>query len=123
MPRRIKPAGKGFVTLDGNLLNLSNFKSILKNPLGRFEDPDKEIGFSIGFTPVNPSAENEKNNVDGTTFITYNTDEEKDFNADYNVILKAHKDEGIFTLNNTLMYIVLPIVVGLILWAIAKIWA
>ena len=93
MSKRIKPTSKGHVILSGNIINLNEYKEILLNPLGRYEDPDKEIAYSIGFVPKTPSSKDLESGVDGRWFVTYTQEEKKDFEEDYSILINAQREE------------------------------
>lgn len=93
MSKRIKPAGRGHVILSGNIINLNEYKEILRNPLGGYDDPDRKITYSIGFVPKTPSAKDLENGVDGRWYVTYTQEEKKDFEEDYSILINAQKEE------------------------------
>lgn len=112
MGRRIKPAGKGFVKVDNNLLNLNEYKAISRNPLNYNEDPDQRIFYSIGFTPNQPTPKDIENGVDGTWFISYHDEKDKkDFEADFKTLVNAQKDGWV---KNAIIALIITILGGLI---------
>lgn len=120
--RRIKPAGKGFVSLDGGLINLNEYKSIRPEILGLFEDPTGNDVYAIAFTPLNPSHENIKNGVDGTWLITYKENEKRDFEADRKVVLEAMGEQEGSRMRWWINYVITPFSIALIILAIERGW-
>jgi hypothetical protein len=92
MARRIISAGNGFIKLDDELINLSEYLSIKKENMGLNEDPDENMAHAIKFTPKVPTKENTENGVDGSWFITYKQENEIDFIEDFDAIQYALKN-------------------------------
>jgi hypothetical protein len=120
MARRIKAAAKGYILLNGNLVDINKFKTISKNTLDPWNDPNGRIKWSIEFTPEQTVLENENNNVDGTWYITYTEDEKKDFEKDYKEILESQKTEKWVTVKNIIKYIIIPLGFAVFSWWIEK---
>jgi hypothetical protein len=77
---RIKNIGNGFISLDGDPINLKEFKEIKKEQLGLF-DADNDEYYAIAFTPSQTKPEDHENGVDGTWHVTYQDENlrDKDF--------------------------------------------
>lgn len=74
---RIKNIGNGFISLDGDPINLETFKEIKKENLGIF-DAENEEYYAIAFTPKHKKPEDLENGVDGTWLLTYQDEKIRD---------------------------------------------
>lgn len=89
MARRMYALKNGFASIDGDLVNLKEYKRIKKGIISAFESDENEDKFTIEFIPSVPSFESMENNVEGSVNYTYLSNEEEDFNADYEALIKA----------------------------------
>ncbi|PWS27986.1 hypothetical protein DHW03_10515 [Pedobacter yonginense] len=92
---KIKAIGNGFVQIGDSLINLRTFKEINKYTFGYDEDPEGHSAFGIIVSPLTPSAQSLQNGVDGSYFIsTYESEMQSEFEEDFEIIIKALKDNN-----------------------------
>lgn len=92
---KIKAIGNGFIQLGETLINLTQYKQIKKYDFGYDEDPEGKASYGIMATPLQPSAENIANGVDGSLMIaTYSDDEFNEFQTDFNTIIAVFNNKN-----------------------------